>query len=256
MRKVLRGRDNKSYWDERWSKFEEDQDEFENLEIYPIKYAGKVARKNALMLEAGCGLGRVLKHYHFKGYRIVGMELSMIALKKLKKHQSLKLVNADIKRLPFQDSTFDSVMAFGLYHNIEHGIDQAIRETYRCIKDDGCLCASVRCDNIENRLIDFLSGSKKSEKAFHKWCFTPVEFTGMLEKEGFTIKSVDLVSNVPFLFKFRLFRKAKSFSESKARSEGFQLSSTGRLIHKLLKRISPSSFCNTIVVTAQKNARR
>ena len=65
MKRVVRTVPNEQYWDRRWRETGRDPDCFEDLSIYPIRYAEMVMNGSSdLVLELGAGLGRVLKHYH------------------------------------------------------------------------------------------------------------------------------------------------------------------------------------------------
>jgi len=147
MKKAYRSQDNKSYWDKRWLEIEIDADNFQDLSIYPIRYAEMVMqnRENTSTLELGCGLGRILKHYHYQGYDITGIERSQIAVEKVKtEDRTLKITVSDAKRLPFGDHTFNTLLAFGFYHNIETDMIAALKESVRCLKPGGTFCISVR----------------------------------------------------------------------------------------------------------------
>ncbi|MDI6735131.1 MAG: class I SAM-dependent methyltransferase [bacterium] len=191
-----------------------------------------------------------------RGSNIAGCDYSEVAIQKVNNsNPELDIRVGNITSLPYGNEQFDNILALGVYHSIEklEDIDRAVKETVRCLKSGGHMVASVRADNLENWLIDFISDLKgaKGEK-FHKWCFKQKEFMEILKKQFLDIERCELVTNVPFLHKFRIFRKSKDVDEKIARSQGFQLNFVGNLIYKFLKLISPKSFGTTIVVTAQK----
>ncbi|MDG1144060.1 MAG: methyltransferase domain-containing protein, partial [Burkholderiales bacterium] len=166
----------------------------------------------------------------------------------------------NIMRLNFPDSYFDTVLAFGLYHNIEHGLEKAILETMRIVKPGGLICASFRADNIQTRVTDWLterkirrSGTNKS-RVFHKLNLNANELRTLFEDAGLVVESLNAVENMPFLFKFRFFRDTtqKTFNENQARSEGYRLSVFGCWLQKSLMRYFPTRFCNIYVITARR----
>ena len=55
-------------------------------------------------------------------------------------------------------------MAFGLYHNLEFGLDSSIKETFRVLEPGGSVCASFRADNIQTKIVDWLTEKKRIEK--------------------------------------------------------------------------------------------
>ena len=257
MRRVLRNKKTKDYWNDRWDAFEADSDTFENLELYPVKYIGPIMKKNTSTLDAGCGLGRVVKHFSANGFDIKGCDYSSVAVHKLNtSNPDLDIVEAEITNLPYSDGQFDNILAMGLFHGIESldAIAKGIAETARCLKVGGHLVVSVMADNLENRLIDNITAkSGKAGHLFHKWCFTKKEFAAFINDSGFEINKVETVTNVPFLHKFKIFRESWNVDEMEARSNGFSLNTLGILIYGSLKLVAPNAFGTTIVYTATKN---
>ncbi|MBW8039149.1 MAG: class I SAM-dependent methyltransferase [Planctomycetes bacterium] len=263
MRKMMRYEDNLKYWDRRWSEAECDADSFENLDIYPIKYAEMVVgNNNGRVAEFGCGLGRVVKHYHARGVEITGIERSEIAVQKIKEESSdLKVLVGDVSKLSFPDGYFDTILAFGLYHNIEDGMVDAIKETLRCLKGSGGFCVSIRPDNLEMRLNEWYWNFKARKKYgksrpgyFHKWAVKEDEFRAILKDLGCKIEKVFYARNVSILWRvpfLRKYRNLKNVSEKELRSCGYQLNTVGELLDRLL-RLAPRSFSNVMVFIGKK----
>ncbi len=263
MRVTYRRQGVKEYWASRWDNIPADTP-MENPGIYPLKYAQMtVKEKSGKVLEAGCGAGRILRRYHTEGYDILGIDFIDVAISKLKKADPLLQVEVgDITRLRFSDETFKYVLAFGLYHNLEHGLDKAIRETYRVLEIDGLVCASFRADNIQTKLTDYLAdrnhlkrnGRKDSVRSFHKMNLTRRECEHLFAKAGFKIDFIGPVENMPILYKFAFFRSRdhKQFDENRARAEGYRLSWLGQRLQNALMRFLPNQFCNIYVLIARK----
>lgn len=263
MRISYRSANNKDYWTRRWASIPSDHP-MENTEAYPLKYALKtIEDREGKILEAGCGAGRILRFFHERGFDILGMDFVAVAVDKLKKTDpSLKAEEGDITNLSYPDGSFKYVLAFGLYHNIEHGLDRAVAETYRVLEVGGAVCASFRADNIQTRLTDWLADSKEitnrsKERNFHKLNLTLGEFKSLFEQAGFYVEATYPVQNMPLLYKFSLFRarKHKVFDETLARREGYLLSSVGRILQGILMKYFPNQFCNIYVLIARKNPR-
>lgn len=260
MRVTYRATSNKEYWENRWSDIPSDN-AMSNENIYPLKYALEaIGDGGGKILEAGCGAGRILRYFHDRGHDITGIDYIDIAVKKLLLAcPGLKAQVGDVTQLDFPDSYFDTIFAFGLYHNIEHGLGKAILETVRVLKPGGVICASFRADNIQSRVTDGLAGrrafkkGRKSGKEFHKINFKVSELKVIFEAMGLVIKSLSAVENMPFLYKFKFFRAAnhKRFNENRARSEGYRLSWLGFWIQKCMMRLFPNQFCNIYVVIAK-----
>ena len=167
----------------------------------------------------------------------------------------------DITNLRFADQSFKYVLAFGLYHNLEHGLDKAIQETHRVLEKGGMVCASFRADNIQTRLTDWLAdrkaeskGGENKTRAFHKMNLTRSGYEQLFARAGFAIDFIGPVENMPILYKFATLRSAehKRFDENKARMEGYRLSWFGQRLQNLLMRFFPDQFCNIFVLIAHK----
>lgn len=261
MRITYRTRGVKEYWASRWADIPADS-AMTNTAAYPLKYSERtVTAADGPILEAGCGAGRILRYYHERGYDIAGIDFIDVAIDKLKAiDPTLKVETGDVTQMHFADNSFRYVLAFGLFHNLEHGLDAAVTETCRILQKGGRVCASFRADNLQTRLTDWLADRKArhSGKAagavFHKMNLTRREFAMLFERAGFVIESVEPVENMPILYKFAFFRSTghKVFDENKARAEGYRLSLIGQLLQDFLMKFFPDQFCNIYVLIARK----
>ena len=261
MRITYRHHDNKKYWTKRWTDIPADNAML-NDEKYPLKYALETVKENdGLILEAGCGAGRILRFFHDRGSDIVGIDFIQKAIDQIKDADpTIKAEVGDITSLRFDDKSFKYILAFGLYHNLKDDLEPAIKETLRVLRDDGLVCASFRADNIQNRMNDWLALRKSktkgdSPKEFHKLNLTKEEFVEKFAKNGFNVLTVYPVVNMPLLYKFRTFRSRshKTFNENTARAEGYLLSGFGNFIQGFLINCFPNQFCNIYVLIAEKS---
>ena len=258
MRKTFRNTNNKKYWRNRWKSLIVDEP-MNNENSYPLKYSNMVVKsKNENILEAGCGGGRILRYYHNKGYKIYGVDFIGEIIEKVRQADpSLKIYKGDILNLEFENSFFDTILAFGLYHNFYgDNLHKSLKETHRVLKNSGTLCASFRADNLQGYIIDFIRKNNSSKsKEFHKLNLKKKEFINLLESEGFTVKDVFSVQNMPFLYKFKFFRHKnhKTFNENKSRIEGYKLSILGNFLQNFLLNFFPDSFCNIYLIIAKKS---
>lgn len=261
MRKVFRDKINSDYWEDRWASSGVDEDGFKNENIYPIKYSNEIIKDGHKILEAGCGAGRVYFHYKNKGFDIKGIEYSKNAVENiLAKDSNAKVLEGSITNLPYENNSFDCILAFGLYHNIEDEkeLQKSFDETYRVLTSGGYLVASVRFDSLENNIVENIMkkrGKNKSFDKFHRWHFSLDDMKKFLGTD-MNIEKVYYARNVSFLFKYDFFRlkslKSSSFTESKARSGGFGLNFFGNLLDKILHGLFPKLFSNLLVVIVKK----
>ena len=138
MRTTYRSHNVKDYWTDRWADIPADS-AMTNSAVYPLKYALQtVIANDGPILEAGCGAGRILRYYHERGYDITGIDFIEVAIEKLREADpTLKVETGDITKLRFPDGTFRYLLAFGLYHNLEHDLDKAIDESWRVLSGGG-----------------------------------------------------------------------------------------------------------------------
>ena len=66
----------------------------------------------------------------------------------------------DITNMDFKDRSFDYILCFGLYHNLEKNLEKAVLETHRVLRNGGRVCASFRADNLQTKLVDYLTEKK------------------------------------------------------------------------------------------------
>lgn len=262
MRVTFRAKPTRVYWEERWSKLDADEP-MENENVYPLKYALEAIQSDeGRVLEAGCGPGRVLRNLQLRGHSVVGIDYVSTILDRLRSADAdLCLGVADVRHLPFRDGAFRYVLAFGLYHNLESGLSEAIRETHRVLQQGGRVCASFRADNIETRLTDWLKArgepppdARDPRKYFHKFNMTASECAELWRNAGFVVEQQYPVANMPFLYHFPVFRSVehRSFNESVGRKKGYELSWPGQLIVKLAHILAPTQFCDVFVFILRK----
>ena len=261
MRITYRNINNKDYWNSRWENLPADEP-MANLDAYPLKYSEMIIKTNDdTILEAGCGNGRILRYYHNKGYEIIGFDFIEVAIDKLQETDpTLRVEVGDITKLRFKDDSFKYLLAFGLYHNLENGLEDAVGETRRVLEKNGLVCASFRADNIQTQLTDWLTDRRSTPsnidvpKVFHKMNLKKNEFSLLFKNNGFEIENIYPVENMPILYKFNCFRAKshKEFNENLARSEGYKLSVLGQILQNILMKYFPNQFCNIYVIIARK----
>ena len=201
------------YWQRRWDGVAVDSGAI-NLGRYPGLYAERImatSRPDGPVLEAGCGAGRVLRHYHDQGSDIIGLDFIASVLAAIHREDAaIPLAAGDITSLPFPDQTFSAVLAFGLYHGLENGLEGAMADTRRVMKKDGLLCASMRLDNFQNRMTDRMAetSTPNGEMRFHKLNLTTSEFRALVSGAGFKVETVTYVENMSFLYKYPALRHA------------------------------------------------
>lgn len=259
MRETYRSEDNKTYWTKRWDSIDVDE-MMENTEKYPLKYTLEAIshkNENQKILEAGCGAGRILSYLYNKNYNVVGIEFIDSAVKKIKiKNPKQQVYTMDILKTNFNDEEFDTILAFGLYHNFQlENFKKSLIETKRILKKNGILCFSFRADNIQNLILDKIKNKKENITKFHKLNLKKKEIEKMLNEENLKVIKNYYVVNMPLLFHFKIFRSVdqKNFNEHVGRKKGYSLNFIGKILNSLLLLFFKKHYCNIHVFYCQKN---
>ncbi len=260
MRATYRSIGNKEYWHKRWSAVDVD-DETNNINVYPLKYALMAVRiSGGPILEAGCGNGRLLKYFHNQGHEIIEIDFIEVAISKIIESDGrLKASVANILATDLETSGFQTVLAFGLYHNLEFGLDDALTETLRLLKPNGLCCASFRADNLHTHFADWLSRSrsddfKSVQNVFHKTNYNARDLIDPFNSHGFKSVTVYPVENMPIFDRFAIFRQKshRVFNEHLGRAEGYRLNFLGKIFNKFTFGLFPTRFCSVFVIFASK----
>lgn len=257
MRKTYREKKSPEYWTSRWNQIAVDAPA-EGHDCYPLLYANSVVGDDAgEVLELGCGPGRLLRHYHAKGTKIVGVDNVAAVLTKLQAcDPQLRVVHADGRTLPFGSGHFTTVLCFGVYHSLEDDVPAAISETFRVLRPGGRLCAEFRSDSLHTRLIDYYKGLGKHATEFHKWNYRRQEARAMLAEAGFHIEREYAALNMPLLYHVPLFRhpSQRQSDEHSARISGYRLRPWLQTLHSIGLRLLPGLFANEYIFVCRKPA--
>jgi SAM-dependent methyltransferase len=136
------------------------------------------------VLDLGCGSGLDAPALSQAGRRVVGLDVSRRLLQSARGQASIagRLLQGDLRALPFADASFDGVWADGSMHHVARGeVQAAIREVARVLKVGGGFMASVERGDGQG-LRDHLDGIEGP-----RWYarYEPDEWRMLLRKAGF-----------------------------------------------------------------------
>jgi len=133
------------------------------------KFFNQLFKGRHLVLDLGCGTGRTIRLLSGRGYKFVGIDISKKMLQIAKRSKQGNYVLADVRHLPFSDSTFNAV--FSLHAGpISHlkTFDEKLRafkEVSRILKPRGLLFIDVRNpyrrDTGKTFVLEWPAGQKK-----------------------------------------------------------------------------------------------
>ena len=98
-----------------------------------------------LVLDVGCGAGRHALYLQTKGFNVVALDISRLAIRVARKRGVSKPILAAAPWLPFRNETFDTLLLmfnnFGICEGYQETI-KYLRELNRILKQGGCILAS------------------------------------------------------------------------------------------------------------------
>jgi len=161
-------------------------DSFERYDLFEMM--GNVSGKK--VLDLGCGTGRMTENLKKFSADVTGCDISEkmlnIAQKKMK---NVNFVHADVYSLPFEDNSFDMVIASFLIVHLKY-LDDAFSEVNRILRDDG----EFLLTNINQRKAPRLHAGS-DEIVIKSFYHRPEDVIKSLENNFFTISKERFVND-------------------------------------------------------------
>lgn len=152
-----------------------------------LRFLGDLERKK--VLDIGCGTGRAIPELKHRGGEVVAADLSakMLDLTS-KKFPGIKTVVADIEDLPFEDESFDMVVAMFVVVHLGD-LQRAFDEAYRVLKNGGIFILS----NINQKKAPKLKLPEGNEIVIKSFYHMPKNLITELENSFFKIDKEEFV---------------------------------------------------------------
>src|SRR3989338_1869746 len=167
-------------------------------------------RKNLVLLDVGCGTGRVLELLGKYG-KPYGIDLSDDALGFCRERGAKNVKSSDVMDIKFKPNTFDAVTSLGVFYHRNVVDDlRGMKEIHRVLKPDGRLlffdCAMMSL--YGNHDLAFHGVRRYSKR----------ELKSKLENAGFVVERISYINSLMFLPVY-LKRKLEKLTKPRAKSE-------------------------------------
>ncbi len=204
--------------------------------------------KDALILEAGCGMGIELVHLRRLGHRVAGIDYAANALGGLRAYQAGHwLAVGDIHELPYADGSFGAYLSFGVLEHADFGPGPALREAWRVLGPGGTLVVTVPYPNLVWRLARLKRSWSRpalgAKLSYFETAYSAHALEGFVRRAGFR-----LVSRHPIGHSFTLWGLGKPF-----RGRGYyETTPLAEWLGGLLRRLTPWTMCFESLIIARK----
>jgi ubiquinone/menaquinone biosynthesis C-methylase UbiE len=145
-----------------------------------------ITQPGALILDLGCGAGRDMAWFEGQGAAIVGSDLSARMLTQARLRALGGLVQADMRRLPFQTACFQGVWCCAtLLHLPKTDAPRALAEIHRILSPEGALFLAVQ-EGMGEGWERTTYYSEPIERFFAR--YRAEEMTALLVEGGFALR--------------------------------------------------------------------
>ena len=139
------------FWNKQFSTTYELEELSDNTKNYLTELVNKL--NIGIVLDNGCGTGRIKKFFEDRNWVSYGIDLSIEALKIASHLSPINLIYSPSHNLPFKDEYFDLIIFWRVLHNIPlKNRKKAVQEAFRVLKRGGLLVCSVQSNEDEDTL--------------------------------------------------------------------------------------------------------
>jgi len=170
------------------------------------KFLEKNISSNFLVLDIGCGTGRIMEILSKISKKVIGIDNDISAVKKCetrsKKLNNVKIFLESVQKIHFKDDSFDAIVCLNLFENLSKLRNKALLEIRRVLKKEGILILSVYNEvALEERLKVYRkietenfkvldNGKVKFNDGLTSEQFSKEQIKEILDKTGFKIYDI------------------------------------------------------------------
>jgi SAM-dependent methyltransferase len=145
------------------------------------------------VLDVGCGSGEFARHRPHAGVEVHGVDADPRAVELASRYERAVRVDLDAAPLPFEDATFDAVLAKDVFEHVMEPRELA-REIHRVMRPAGVIVASVVMARPRRVWADYT----------HRRGFTRESARLLLEDAGFRVEATWRMGPVPLSSRLNL----------------------------------------------------
>lgn len=181
VRKVFRegaGGDAPTLWDHAWHgiDIEYEMNRYARGRDAVVRDLTNSTPRDGLVLEAGCGSGRIVAWLRSQGVECIGIDFAPGALAEAKaRARALPLIAGDVSNMPFPDASLDTVISLGVVEHFEGGPASVLREHFRVLRPGGLLFITVPRMNLVKRLADRPLARRPAYRSWRRQIVTRVD---------------------------------------------------------------------------------
>lgn len=191
VQKVLENRfqTTRSFFDKLSGEVQKIKEQVLDVSVYKTVLLKMIPKNTEVLVDLGCGMGRLFPEYSKKVKKIIGIDFSPNMLSLAKNYNpsnsKIKLLQSSLEQVPLPNNSADVVITSMVLHHISSP-HLAIQEAYRILKPKGTLC-----------VIDLSKHNKEFMRNVYAdlWLgFEKETLCNWLEQSGFKIQKLSEIS--------------------------------------------------------------
>jgi len=135
---------NSDFWDQHWDtkQFRERLIQSVNDSLF-VPAVKRVLPPGSIILEGGCGGGRLVHALHYHGYRVIGLDFAQRTIARIKTAApQLAVIGGDVRHLSIKNNALDGYVSVGVIEHFWEGYHSLLAEIGRTLKNYGYLFMS------------------------------------------------------------------------------------------------------------------